>query len=560
MKKLLYQIHRWGGILLALFMLVWFASGLVTMYASPSALGRTEQLAHRAPVDPQAGWLSLGEAWQRSEAARLKLPAPKGERGEADEKADVTRPGQATIAEARLVRQAGVPLWLVDDSQGRKLALSALDGSLHQVQVDEAARVAREWLTLDADRPEADAAAVRHLDTGPQDSGVRNQANLRPFHRFAVGDTGRELLVSARTGEVVRDTTAFERGLYWTGNWIHLLRPMDSIGLGQYRSDVQAWLGAIAVAACITGLIIGWQRWRPGWGGRETYSQGRVHPYRDVWNTWHFWVGLIGGSFALMWAFSGFLNTNPWQLVSPANPGREDLARFQGGQAPAAMLAWQPGPLASGTGTASGQPPVELAWRHLGTQAVLLGTTADGERSAVAVPGAATAIGQDQVLASLTSWRPGAQPKSHELQTDYDSYYYPRHHQTTVERPLPVLRVELDDSVGTRLYIDPLDGRVLTQQDRSRRVYRWLYSALHHWDVGWLYQRPVWDAWMLPWVLMGIVLGGTSVVLGTKRLKLEWQTLRKRQQKKRKQAAQVAAGPRVKPPNPPAPARYPTAP
>ena len=66
MKKLLYQIHRWGGILLALFMLVWFASGLVTMYASPSALGRTEQLAHRAPVDPQAGWLSL--ATQRGRA------------------------------------------------------------------------------------------------------------------------------------------------------------------------------------------------------------------------------------------------------------------------------------------------------------------------------------------------------------------------------------------------------------------------------------------------------------------------------------------------------------
>lgn len=547
MKKLLYQIHRWGGILLALFMLVWFASGLVIMYASPSALGRTEQLAHRTPVDPQTGWLSLGEAWQRSESARSNLPAPRPERGEAEDKPDGAKAGQATIAEARLVRQGGVPLWLVDDSQGRKLALSALDGSLHRVDVAEGRRIAREWLALDPDVSQADAAAVRHVDTGPQDSGVRNQANLRPFHRYAVGDSGRELLVSARTGEVVRDTTAFERGLYWTGNWIHLLRFLDNIGLGQYRSDVQAWLGTIAVAACITGLIIGWQRWRPGWGGRETYSQGRVHPYRDVWNTWHFWVGLIGGSFALLWAFSGVINTNPWQLFSPANPARTDLARFQGGPPPATMLEWQPAPLAltgtSSAGTRSAQPPVELAWRHVGEQAVLVGTTSEGERSPVATPGTRHAIGQEQVLASLKAWSPGAQVKSHALQDDYDSYYYPRHHQTTVERPLPVLRVELDDSAGTRLYIDPLDGRVLTQQDRSRRVYRWLYSALHHWDFGWLYQRPVWDAWMLPWVLMGIVLGGTSVVLGTKRLKLEWQTFRKRQQKKRKQAAQVAKTP-----------------
>ena len=538
MKKLLYQIHRWGGIALALFMLVWFSSGLVIMYASPSALGRAEQLAHRTPVDPQQGWLSLGESWQRSETARARLPAPRPERGESEGLSDTARAGSATITEARLVRQAGLPLWLVEDSQGRKLALSALDGTLHEVEVAEATRIAREWLALDEDVP-ADAI-VRHLDTGPQDSSVRNQTALRPFHRFAVGDDGRELLVSGRTGEVVRDTTPLARGLYWVGNWVHLLRPLDSIGLGRWRQDVLAWLAGIAVAACITGLIIGWQRWRPGWGGRTTYSQGRVHPYRDIWNTWHFWVGLIGGSFALMWAFSGFLNTNPWQLFSPANPARVDVARLQGGAPPAAMLDWRPAPLVSAEAALSVVPPVELAWRHLGDQAVLVGTTAAGERSPVST-GAAQAIAKDRVLSALSAWRPGSQVKAHTLQDDYDSYYYPRHHQTTVERPLPVLLVELDDSAGTRLYIDPLDGRVLTQQDRSRRVYRWLYSALHHWDFGWLYHRPVWDAWMLPWVLMGIVLGSTSVVLGIKRLKLEWQTLRKRRQKRRQAALALAA-------------------
>jgi hypothetical protein len=46
-KRLLYQIHRWAGIGLALFMFVWFLSGLVIMYAGPSALGKAEQLAHR---------------------------------------------------------------------------------------------------------------------------------------------------------------------------------------------------------------------------------------------------------------------------------------------------------------------------------------------------------------------------------------------------------------------------------------------------------------------------------------------------------------------------------
>jgi hypothetical protein len=84
---------------------------------------------------------------------------------------------------------------------------------------------------------------------------------------------------------------------------------------------------------------------------------------------------------------------------------------------------------------------------------------------------------------------------------------------------LPVLRVELGDAAATHLYIDPQDGRLLIKQDKSRRVFRWLYSALHHWDIGLLYQRPLWDAWMLTWVLLGLVLSASAVVLGYKRLK-----------------------------------------
>lgn len=59
---------------------------------------------------------------------------------------------------------------------------------------------------------------------------------------------------------------------------------------------------------------------------------------------------------------------------------------------------------------------------------------------------------------------------------------------------------QLADEAGTRFYLDPQDGSLLAKLDRSRRVFRWLYSGLHHWDFGWLYHRPIWDAWMLTWV------------------------------------------------------------
>ena len=80
------------------------------------------------------------------------------------------------------------------------------------------------------------------------------------------------------------------------------------------------------------------------------------------------------------------------------------------------------------------------------------------------------------------------------------------------------------DVAGTRLYIDAEDGRLLLKQDSSRRAYRWLFSALHHWDLPWLTAwRPVWTGWMLIWVSLGLGMAISSVYLGARRLNMTWQ-------------------------------------
>ncbi|WP_085314588.1 PepSY domain-containing protein [Derxia lacustris] len=551
MQRLLYQVHRWAGVVLALFMLIWFGSGLLIMYAPPSALGRAEQLEHGDPLAPEAGWLGVGEAWQRS-AAQRQAQAAKAAANKADGAKDAARPEGAMgaamgggaahadhggksdaradlVADARLVRQAGTPVWLVEDGRGQRLALSALDGSLRRVSADDAVRIAANWIENDADTAPADAARLVHLDTGPQDSAVRNHDGLRPFHRIGVSGSSREILVSARTGEVVRDSTAFTRGLYWAGNWIHLLRAVDLFEVKDLRRDVLMWLAFFSFAASLTGLIIGWQRWRPAGGRKPQYKGGRAHPYRDVWNTWHFWAGLIGGIAALLWGFSGWFNGNPFQMFTPANPSREELVRYQGAGLPQAALDWRPAALAAAgadpaaplalAGAASTRPVVELAWRRLGDQATLVATTRDGERLPQTAPGAVDRFG-DAALVAAVGRLAGATPVAQQqLVTDYDSYYYARHRQGVVDRPLPVLRVDLADAAGTRFYLDPQDGRLLVRSDTSRRVYRWVWSAIHHWDFGWLAHRPVWDLWMLSFVGLGLALSVTSVVLGWKRLR-----------------------------------------
>ncbi len=518
---LLYQVHRWVGLVLGLFMFFWFFTGLVIMYATPTTQSRSQQLAHAETLSPELNWLSLGEVWNRNaeirKAAIESLAKPGTDANAKPEStADAKKP-EVGIADARLVRSAGVPEWIIEDTQGKFVALSAIDGSVRKTTVDQALKIAQNWYASQGQFN----VKTRYLETVENPIILRNQDGLKPFHHIAVGDEGDELLISTRTGEVLHASTQLDRAFYWAGNWLHLLKPLEAIALGKIRNDVQLYLGLFATLATLTGVIIGWLRWRPGFGGKPTYSQGRTQPYREFWFKWHFWSGLIGGIVVLFWAFSGFIDTNPGKIFSGANPTKDELNRFSGKESPAIINNWQPILPAILNVAVDGADIVELSWRHLNNEALLLASTRDGQRLPQDLNGASisTRFSDASLLEAIGRATKNEPIESQTVLNEYDSYYYPRHHQNLIEKPLPVLQVKLADDAGTYFYLDPQDGRVLAKVDRSRRVFRWLYSALHHWDFGWVYQRPLWDFWMLTWVLLGLVLGATSLVIGWKLLK-----------------------------------------
>jgi len=513
---LLYQVHRWVGVVLGLFMFFWFFTGLVIMYSTPTTQNRSQQLAHAETLAPEVGWLSLGEAWDRSaEQRKAAEPKPKAA-ARAETQSSKGKDGDAvvSIADARLVRSAGEPVWLVEDSQGQRFALSALDGSLRKTTPDQALKIAENWFNADS----SGVIKAGFLETVEKPIILRNQDALSPFHRIAVGDGG-EMLISSRTGEVLHVSSRLDRAFYWAGNWLHLLKPLESIGLGKIRNDAQLWLGLSATLATLTGLIIGWLRWRPGFDGKPTYSQGRTQPYREFWFKWHFWSGLIGGIVVLSWALSGFLDTNPGKIFSTANPNRQEMNRYLGSQLPEAMRLWQPVLPVLLALAVDDADIVELGWRQLGGDAVLLAHTRDGQRLPQTLDGALSQFNPASLVAAVQRVAGNAEVETQTDLNEYDSYYYPRHHQSVVEKPLPVLLVQLADEAGTRFYLDPQDGRLLSRVDRRGRVLRWLYSGLHHWDFGWIYHRPIWDVWMLIWVSFGLVLGGSSLVVGWRLLK-----------------------------------------
>ena len=149
---LLYEVHRWLGIVLALFMFVWFATGLVIMYSTPTTQTRSQQLAHAETLSSEQGWLSLGEVWERSNDQRKQAIAQRHAKiseMEMGRNAGNAKPrgGDAVIriADARLLRILGEPVWLVEDTRGQRFVLSAIDGSLREFSADQALNIAQNW-------------------------------------------------------------------------------------------------------------------------------------------------------------------------------------------------------------------------------------------------------------------------------------------------------------------------------------------------------------------------------------------------------------------------------
>jgi hypothetical protein len=137
----------------------------------------------------------------------------------------------------------------------------------------------------------------------------------------------------------------------------------------------------------------------------------------------------------------------------------------------------------------------------------------DGRRARAASGGADLAAAAIAAAGSATEGR----AQTVETLTAYDAYWYPH---GTDPRPLPVLRLRIDDPAASWLHIDPRDGTILQRLDRSGRVNRWLFDAPHRLDLpGLTGNRALHDAaqWILNLLAGGIAV--TGVVAGWRRLR-----------------------------------------
>jgi uncharacterized iron-regulated membrane protein len=472
-RRWLYIIHRWIGIATCLLFAMWFASGVVMMYVPFPQLTNRERLAALPPI-----------AWDRVLVAPDRAMAIAGV-------ASYPR-------DLRLIMLDDTPVYRLSNWNGGLKAISATDGHLIEGITPEQA------LAVAGHHPNAIRPQMIGTIDRDQWSVTTRYDPLRPLFLVSLGDeSGTELYVSERTGELALDTTRRERIWNWLGSIPHWIYPTVLRQDAATWRQVVLWISGICLVVAVTGFWIGILRLRL----RRRYARGNVTPYGG-WMAWHHIAGLIGGIFVLTWMFSGWLSLNPGGYFAGRDATRDMAVHYAGHDTPQIVSAFQSKP-------APGAVEARFVW--LGGCALMVLTDRNGrETTADPASGAAMTLSDDEIFKAAGRLLPDARITTRLRLSQFDAYWYAHHN----ERPLPVLRVGFDDAAESWFHIDPRSGDILGRTDNSRRAYRWLFNALHSLDFPLLlHYRPAWDIVTMLLSLIGLIVSTSGIVIGWRRLR-----------------------------------------
>ncbi len=469
MLRLLFLIHRWFGITLGIVMLLWCLSGFVMMYKPYPEL--TEQ--QKSALLPELG-LSGCCAMPASDPA-LEQP----------------------FSSFYLQMLVGTPVLALRTSDNRIVTVNLADGRIFpDVSQADVARVAGQF------DGNARLVGSLHNDQWTVYGGYNAH---RPLYKFAADDAaGTEWYISSRTGEIIQLTTREQRFWGWLGAVVHWLYPTLLRERVQLWSQTVIWLTIVGIFLTLTGLYFGIRQYK-------TRKSGRKSPYRGL-SAWHHYAGLLFGVLTLSWVFSGLFSMNPWGLLEGEGM-RSEQRLLRGGN----LLLSDITPILERLDLLRLDPGVvRLEGEKLLGELHLYAVTRAGAHvrlSPVTLDKDPPDAGKLERIAAVLS--PAAPARSAELITEEDRYYYNHHEQVS----LPAWRVVSGDASGTRYYIDPQTGRLLSKIDPEKRWYRWLFYGLHRGDfTPFLRSRPVWDIFMWTLLLGVTATSVTGFFMGVRRL------------------------------------------
>ncbi|USX18765.1 PepSY domain-containing protein [Oxalobacteraceae bacterium OTU3REALA1] len=490
MRRYIYLLHRWTGIVMCVLMALWFVSGVVMLFVGYPKLTPWERLAALPPLS-QAGCCIAPEQ------ALAKSTAP----------ADVQRLTLTSIA--------GQPHYLLLEGDGRYTPVDAISGAMPG-RADERTAIA-------AARSFKPGSAAHYQGLIDEDRWTHSRAlnPHRPLHIVDLGDeASTRVYVSSSTGQVVLDAPRAERYWNFVGAWLHWMYMIRQ----QPTDPVWTWtligLSAVGVLSAVTGLVNGVWRWR--FSGR--YKNGQRTPYREAYMRWHHILGLVFGLMLCTWMFSGLMSMNPFNIFD-AKGARPDAIAMQGGS-PAHLRLPQTVPQVLGRLRTESFGPRELEWGVLNGHPFVLARDGVNDTRIVDAAGDGLRVMTSWPLTQLEEAARRLLPSpvsSFDMLTSYDAQYFAREQASMYganERRVPALRVVFDDPENTWVYLDARTGQIELSADKTQRLGRWLFNFLHSWDLPVLL-TPAWprEAAIIALSIGGLLLSATAAVIALRRLR-----------------------------------------
>jgi hypothetical protein len=461
-------IHRWLGVAFCLLFTMWFASGMVMHFVPFPALAESERVAGLVPFNPQNVTVAPRDALKALEVHKVRR--------------------------MRLVSIGGTPAYLALRNDGTLAALDAQSGKTFVVD---------ESLALASARAHAQARGLHRIDATIASRESHDQWSVpngfdahRPLFRVALGDaTDTMLYVSSVTGEVVLDTTRFERAWNWVGSVLHWIYPTALRKHWPAWDRTVWWLSLIAMIGALTGTALGVLRLKA------------LHSPFQGWMKWHHILGLTCALFVLTWIFSGWLSMDHGRLFSKGAIDIDDRMRIEGRALSVPDLPQLDGLTA---------PLREIEWFLFAAQVAMRTVDYNGTREMHTDAQRSPWLAKAQVAVAA---RTLGRTCTHAPLADGDAYP-----ARSVAEKAPVYRIICGE---IWFHIDGADGRVIEKLDASRRAYRWAFQALHTLDFPALAQHPA-----LRTLLILLLCGGglmfslTGVVIGWRRLSRTVRTVR----------------------------------
>lgn len=475
----LASTHRVLGVVVGLFVLLWFGSGAVLLVVPYPNLTETERFSWLEPLRVDHCCVSLELALKQVELTR-------------------------GVERIRLVMAGGRPVYVINFLDGTLATLWADRGEpMSGIGHSDAVRIAQQHV------PFGGEIAAEALQDDQWTVQQRFDPH-RPLWKVLVHDAdGREIYVSSATGEIVMDTTAFERRWNWIGAVLHWLYLPSLRRHWAVWDQTVWWLAATGVVTAATGLALGIQHLRCRRG------QGHSRPFSGI-KRWHHLFGVAIGAVVCAWLFSGMLSMDHGRWFSMPEPTVEQRLRFMGGPLmPRDLLV----PLGDALWQAQlGGAVKEIMITKVGGVSYYV-FRSDSVHQVVVSAARMQSPLEEFSLSALTQAASAVFPV-HKIESSEiaqgDTYYYSTVHNP---RPLPALRVVVDDSAQTWLHIDMQTGQLMELMDHSRRVYRWLFHGLHSWDAPFLleYDRSR-KLLLLIFCFAGFVFSMSGLYLGIKLL------------------------------------------